>query len=193
TVLINSEWTGLTLDKSRRIYVAWHNAISHCENVLLLLSQYFMLWPSSYRCNSSVLLQQDLQEVSKRKNGSTQTGLPTKIKAFPMNQKNQLLKQRTERIQYSQHEDAQHTVHCCADSQCRVTNYINHPQEICEDAFVMMQLLATVARDALSSQTLYSRLYFMFSLCVVEKSVWSNFYNFRSTKKTMSNFFRQLH
>lgn len=30
-------------------------------------------------------------------------------------------------------------------SRCRVTNYINHPPEICEDVFVMMQLLATMA------------------------------------------------
>lgn len=34
----------------------------------------------------------------------------------------------------------------CRLSRCRVTNYINHPQEICEDVFVMMQLLATKAR-----------------------------------------------
>lgn len=29
---------------------------------------------------------------------------------------------------------------CCARSPCWVTNYINHPQEICEDVFATMQL-----------------------------------------------------
>lgn len=58
-------------------------------------------------------------------------------------------------------------IHCCRWlSRCRVTNYINHPPEICEDVFVMMQLLATMATaNSFYSNALFQTQFHVLLLC----------------------------
>lgn len=70
--------------------------------------------------------------------------------------------------QYNTHSMEIYTLLCWI-SRCRVTNYINRPQEICEDAFVMMQLLATMARaHSFYSDALFQTLFHVLSLCCGE-------------------------
>lgn len=54
-------------------------------------------------------------------------------------------------------------------SQCRVTNYTKHPPEICEDVFVMMQLLTTTARaNSFYSNALFQTQFHVLLLCCRE-------------------------
>lgn len=54
--------------------------------------------------------------------------------------------------------------------RCRVTYYINHPQEICENVFLMMQLLATMARAPCfySENALFQTPFHVLPLCCGE-------------------------
>lgn len=54
----------------------------------------------------------------------------------------------------------------CWLSVCRATNYINHLQKICEDIFVMMQLLDTTAKLlSFYSYTLFQTPFHVLLLC----------------------------
>lgn len=66
------------------------------------------------------------------------------------------------RIQYSE----QIYTLLCRPSWCLVTNYINHPQEICEDVFVMIQLPATMSRaHSFYFSALFQTLFHVLLLC----------------------------
>lgn len=57
----------------------------------------------------------------------------------------------------------------CWLSRCRVTNYINHPREICEDVFVMMQLISTMAwAHSFYSNAVFQTLFHVLLCCCKE-------------------------
>lgn len=67
---------------------------------------------------------------------------------------------------FGQHNSQSMEIYCippCWLSQCWVTNYINHPQEICEDVFVMMQLHHRT--HTLFKNALFQRVFHVLSLC----------------------------
>lgn len=72
---------------------------------------------------------------------------------------------------------SQHDIYTllCWLSWCRVANYINHPQEICEDVFVMIQ--PQWPEHTFSSLMFHSSLYLMFFFNVEDNSASDKLYN----------------